>query len=365
MVAGLESQAPSHAIRTAEGLATPIQREPMMGGDPSGESVRATPSGQIGYARDMSDEPEYADPDRYIELTAFKGEYRDLWWNPDFLGLMARRWRLGRVRRALDVGCGAGHWTRTIQALLPRDAEVVGVDREAKFLELARATAADRGTEGRTRFEVAEAEALPFEDGSFDLVTCQTVLMHVADAGRVISEMIRVLEPGGLIVASEPDNLAGNTTHLNSHPQLSVDDRVAFFRFQAICEAGKIALGNGNSSIGSLLPGLFNERGLTEIRAHTNDRCLLLHPPYEDPAMKVALEQELDWARQSVSMFFGTRADAARFFRAGGGDETAFEGLWSKAEAWMRAFGEGIASGTFHAARGYVGYLVSGRKPTS
>src|SRR5687767_11206229 len=45
-------------------------------------------------------------------------ESRDLWWNADFLDLCRKRWNLAKVRTVLDVGCGVGHWGRTLAPLL-------------------------------------------------------------------------------------------------------------------------------------------------------------------------------------------------------------------------------------------------------
>ena len=45
------------------------------------------------------------------------GDTRDHWWNLDFLRLMAKRWELGSVRDALDVGCGVGHWGTVLAAV--------------------------------------------------------------------------------------------------------------------------------------------------------------------------------------------------------------------------------------------------------
>ncbi|MCA9720649.1 MAG: class I SAM-dependent methyltransferase [Myxococcales bacterium] len=147
--------------------------------------------------------PEHDDPARYIELAGFEGEWRELWWDQDFLRLMARRLGLGEVRRALDVGCGAGHWGRTLLPHLPGDAELVGVDRVEAFLELAAREAVARELDGRCRYQLAAAESLPFPDASFDLVTCQTVLIHVADPARALAEIHRVLRPGGRLVFIE------------------------------------------------------------------------------------------------------------------------------------------------------------------
>ncbi|MCX4240223.1 class I SAM-dependent methyltransferase [Paraliomyxa miuraensis] len=311
----------------------------------------------------MTDAPEYADPARYAELTGFVGEWRDLFWNRDFLELMARRWRLHEAREVLDVGCGAGHWGRTVLRLLPEHATVVGVDREPAFLEMAREQAEAHGLAARMSFCEGTVEALPFDDDRFDVVTCQLVLIHVADVEVALREMIRVTRPGGLVVVAEPDNRAGNLALLNGHPALEDDEIAALVLLMIVCERGKQQLHEGNQSVGGLLPGLFRAAGLHDVRAHANDRCIDLAPPYQEPAMRVALEQELAWAREGISNLIGTRADSRRLFLAGGGTEAAFESAWGVMERWMQLFTEGVDQGTYHAARGFLFYLCSGRKP--
>lgn len=311
----------------------------------------------------MTDAPEYADPNRYAELSGFHGEWRDLFWSPDFLALMARRWDLSGVREALDVGCGAGHWGRTMLELLPATATMVGVDREPEFFSLAETGAKSRGLSERMSFVEGRVEALPFDDGRFDLVTCQLVLIHVADVALALREMIRVTRPGGLVVIVEPDNRAGNLALMQSSPSVEDEEIAELVRFQLVCERGKRELGEGDNSVGGLLPGLLREQGLWQVRAHTNDRCIDLAPPYEDPAMKIALEQELSWAEQDMNILFGSRADTRRLYLAGGGDEVGFTQAWEIVGTWLRGSTQGVKDGTYHAARGFVMYLVSGRRP--
>src|SRR5436305_4755839 len=139
---------------------------------------------------------------------AFFRPERDYWWNPDHIEVWARRVGLDGVRSVLDVGSGVGHWGRLLAGVLSPDATLVGIDAEPRWVEEATAHAADAGLADRFSYRVASAEELPFEDESFDRVTCQTVFIHVAEARRVIDEMVRVTKPGGLVVASEPNNRA-------------------------------------------------------------------------------------------------------------------------------------------------------------
>ncbi len=92
-----------------------------------------------------------------------------------------------RPRRVLDVGCGDGRLASLYAA-----EEVVCVDSS----EASVAAAAARGLDAR----VADAQDLPFDDGSFDAVTCNHTLYHVPDPDRALMEFVRVLRPGGRFV---------------------------------------------------------------------------------------------------------------------------------------------------------------------
>src|SRR5215212_3908216 len=139
---------------------------------------------------------------------AYLGESRDFWWNVEQLELCARRNGLGHVGSALDVGAGVGHWGRLLTHVLPPAATVTGIDREPQWVEEATARAEAAGLAERFSYRVGAAEELPFEDATFDMVTCQTLLIHVADPRAVLAEMIRVTKPNGTILASEPNNRA-------------------------------------------------------------------------------------------------------------------------------------------------------------
>jgi len=85
--------------------------------------------------------------------------------------------------------------------------------------------------------------ALPFEDETFDLVTCQTLLIHVADPAAVIAEMRRVVAPGGMVLLSEPNNLAGRLVADSTTVDKRLPEAVERIEFALICERGKTAVG--------------------------------------------------------------------------------------------------------------------------
>ncbi|WP_437599498.1 class I SAM-dependent methyltransferase [Sorangium sp. So ce590] len=288
------------------------------------------------------------------------GESRDGWWNHDYVELLARRWGLSRVREVLDVGCGVGHWGRVLGGVLPRAARITGVDRDPVWVEKAAERAAARGEAERYRYQVGLAEQLPFEGDTFDLVTCQTVLIHAADPAAMIAEMVRVARPGGLVAAAEPNNLAGALLDA-AVLHAPVEETLTLVRFQLLCERGKAALGEGHSSLGELVPELFARHGLLDIQVYLNDKASMVLPPYASAEQRATVEEIADFARRDFWIW--SRSDTHRYFLAGGGEEHVFEACWAAALAAAHRNAEAIARGTYASAGGSVGYIVCGTKP--
>lgn len=97
--------------------------------------------------------------------------------------------------RVLDVATGGGH---TALALAPRVREVVATDLTRPMLDAAERFVRDKGV-SNVRFQEADAGALPFEDGSFDLVTCRIAAHHFPDCLAFVREAARVVRPHGLV----------------------------------------------------------------------------------------------------------------------------------------------------------------------
>src|SRR5689334_15880069 len=97
----------------------------------------------------------------------------------------------------LDVGCAAGH---TALAFAPHVRGVVGVDLSRDMLAEAARQAAARGI-ANVRWEEASATALPYADATFDIVACRMVVHHFPALIPALTEMARVLKPGGQFIA--------------------------------------------------------------------------------------------------------------------------------------------------------------------
>jgi demethylmenaquinone methyltransferase/2-methoxy-6-polyprenyl-1,4-benzoquinol methylase len=105
---------------------------------------------------------------------------------------------LPRQARVLDLACGTGDLALELLRQRP-DAEVTGVDLSRAMLRLAAAKTAGR----RVRLVNAPAEALPFADGTFDAAMIGFGIRNVPDYVRGLSELRRVLRPGGRLVILE------------------------------------------------------------------------------------------------------------------------------------------------------------------
>jgi len=288
------------------------------------------------------------------------GETRDHWWNRDFLRLMAKRWKLDAVRDVLDVGCGIGHWGVLLASVMSGDVRVTGVEREPSWVEQARARAATLGLAGRFSYQLGEAERLPFPDDSFDLTTCQTVLIHLRDPAAAIAEMRRVTRPGGLVAVAEPNNLAEALLLDSISNRAGVDEIMDLVRFQLTCERGKVALGEGDNSLGNRVPGLFVAQGLVDVEAHVNDRANPVFPPYAAAAQQAFAEEERD--RLARRLWIWSEADTRRYFLASGGAESDFAAQFARALASRERIVRGLEDASYHGISGGAFYLVSGRK---
>jgi len=288
------------------------------------------------------------------------GDKRDHWWNVDFLQLMAKRWKLDAVRSMLDVGCGVGHWGMLLASVMPESVRVTGVDREPTWIKYASERAAARGLSGRFSFQQGEADRLPFADNSFDLTTCQTVLIHLPDPGAAIAEMLRVTKPGGLVAVAEPNNLSESLLLDSISNQASIGEIVELLRFQLTCERGKVALGEGDNSLGDRVPGLFVAQGLVEVEVYVNDKTCAVFPPYRASEQRAFAEDMRD--RVARRLCHGSEADTRRLYLAGGGLEHDFAAHFARALASLERIVHGLNDATYHGVGGGAFFLVAGRK---
>ena len=117
------------------------------------------------------------------------------------------RLRVGLGTTVIDVGCGAGR--HSFEAYR-RGANVIAFDQDAEELAnvdtmlQAMGEAGEAPESAKAQVVVGDALALPYPDGSFDTVIASEILEHIPDDDGVISELIRVLRPGGTLAVTVP-----------------------------------------------------------------------------------------------------------------------------------------------------------------
>jgi len=150
-------------------------------------------------------------------LTAIKGRQQQAWSAGDYgrvgvtllmMGeLLAEASDIKPGQRVLDVACGNGNASL---AAARRFCDVTGIDYVPMLLEEARKRAQAEGLE--VHFREGDAEDLPFEDASFDVVLSTLGVMFAPDQERAAQELLRVCKPGGTIgmVNWVPDGYVGD-----------------------------------------------------------------------------------------------------------------------------------------------------------
>jgi SAM-dependent methyltransferase len=171
--------------------------------------------------------------------------------------------------RVLDAGCGGGGMPLS---LADEAALVVGIDPFPRFTDAGVRLRRERDVE-HMHFALADGMALPFADGSFDLVLSHAVIEHVADAPLYLRECARVLAPGGRVYLSTAPYLSFAGAHL---PRLKLPiplhilagRRVAFATFQFLARHATWSLrepANENSFIKAARRGEVKHDDLLEL----------------------------------------------------------------------------------------------------
>ena len=109
----------------------------------------------------------------------------------------------GTPQRILDVACGTGDSTISIAKAAGEGSTVTGVDISEGMMALVERKAEKAGVAGRIGLAVADGEALPYADGTFDRVTCAFGIRNFEHKEQGLSEFRRVLKPGGKVVILE------------------------------------------------------------------------------------------------------------------------------------------------------------------
>jgi SAM-dependent methyltransferase len=152
-------------------------------------------------------------------------------------------------QRVLEVGCGTGGMARGLAQVVGAGGQVVGIDLSETMLVEARRRSMNVPN---VEFLQADVHQLPFADQSFDRCYSRNVFEVVEDPRRAISEMVRVLRPGGIVVIPAPD-----------YGSMAIDGSDRALTRTIINYIGDV---ESNGWMGRQLPYLFVQTGLGDIK---------------------------------------------------------------------------------------------------
>ncbi len=157
---------------------------------------------------------------------------------------------LNRGSKWLDVGCGTGAFTETIQEICA-PAEIIGFDPSAEQVAYAQA----RNAANSVKFQVADAQSIPFDDDRFDVAVSALVLNFIPEREKAVGEMRRVVRSGGIVAAYVWDfaGSKGVLQHLDSAQ-----------RELAGAAYAPVGINNESSSL-EKLKALFDAAGLSHV----------------------------------------------------------------------------------------------------
>lgn len=292
-------------------------------------------------------------------LTASPSRAGHFRWNDDYVELLAHLLNLQKTKTLVDVGAGAGELSSLFALYMMPGAKVHGFVQSPERAAEAQAELDGRAFSVKFSFEAADASALPLPDAAADLAVCQHTLVNEPDPARVLTELARVVRPGGKVVAFEPNSLIQALVKTSVDPEDDLEARLDLVRYQAYYERGKARLGFGDDSVGDRLPSLFTAAGLTDLEIRLSDKAMSVVPPYGTRGMRARVAELRRWLGEYESHL----GFMERCFLAGGGDAAA----WARFCELDRAENERIASaldaGTFTHPGGALTYVVVGTKP--
>jgi demethylmenaquinone methyltransferase / 2-methoxy-6-polyprenyl-1,4-benzoquinol methylase len=135
---------------------------------------------------------------RYDFLNHFLSLGTDVWWRRRAISAIAR---LRKAERVLDVATGTGDMA--IAALRLNPLSITGIDISPQMLEYGRRKLVRKGLTTKIELVKAASEAIPFGDGSFDVAMSAFGVRNFSDTLKGLTEMNRVLVPGGVIMVLE------------------------------------------------------------------------------------------------------------------------------------------------------------------
>ncbi len=254
-------------------------------------------------------------------------------------------------QKIVDIGCGPGDFTRQLARLSNQKATILGIDSNEKSIQAATTDTKKARLSQRVCYKVGDVYKIPLEDSYADLTCCRTLLMHLPEPLKAVTEMARVTKTGGSVVALEVGKMGAFYDPTDEE-------------FSKLAERAYEAWVNGirklegkEFRIGEKLPGIFRNAGLSSIKAEVQADAWL----YSDPRRRLSdVKAEL---RFDYSIFKERRRKDRKYLLAGGMSNSQITSYFNRLEARTKALISNDKrlrnDGSFYAA---TFFLVAGTK---
>lgn len=209
---------------------------------------------------------------------------RITWWDTDWLRYIAERFDFKDSTSVCDLGAGAGHWGECLLTALNTRPALTSLDYEDHWAEALEQNLRLRELTSEFTVKCTDACTTGLPDDAFDLVTCQTLAMHLAEPMKLIREMTRLCTPNGTLLIAEPSNLVNRTQLGAAAAYLGPKDTAALMEAWHGYHKG-VALKHGfNYDMAITLPALLKEAGFKDTQFHSfiNPQAFLHVPDGSD-----------------------------------------------------------------------------------
>lgn len=142
-----------------------------------------------------------------------------------------------RGHKVLDLAGGTGDLTAKFSAIVGSEGQVILADINDSMLKVGREKLRDKGVVGNVEYIQANAEALPFDDNTFDVITIAFGLRNVTEKDKALASMLRVLKPGGRLLVLE----------FSKPEQESLSKLYDFYSFNILPKMGQLVANDSES----------------------------------------------------------------------------------------------------------------------
>ncbi len=253
--------------------------------------------------------------------------------------------------RIVDVGCGTGEFTRYLADLVQGPCQIVGVDARAASVKSAARETKQAALSGRISYKKGDAYRLPIENNFADLTCCRTLLMHLTDPARAVSEMARITKLGGIVAAVEPGRM--RSFYDPEHEELvELDEEMSRAYLKGVRK-----LEGKDMGIGERLPSIFLTAGLGQLRVEIVADAWM---PCDARHTKDHPSQFMEY---TYLLFKQGKKNERRILRAGGVPPRRITSYQNMSETWYcHLLSEGEKLRTKTIVVGSTSFVITGRK---